>query len=101
MKVKSYNETYEVNVYRSAYINNNSLAIVLRETNDMPFATLTVNLAERLPKGYAYVDTNNCPFAEKFIAEYELGKPTGAYGYSGYCRYPLYVFDLGKIPEVE
>ena len=30
-------------------------------------------------------------------SEYKLGKPTGHYGYSGYCSYPEYKFDMDEV----
>ena len=45
----------------------------------------------------AFVDTNNCPWAEEFIQENGLGEFTGIYGNSGFCTYPLYEFNLGKL----
>ena len=47
------------------------------------------------------IDTNNCEWAEKFIKENELGTPTGIMGYSGFCEYPLYLFDTSKIREAK
>lgn len=64
---------------------------------DGPYATMTVNLGKKLPADMAYVDTNNFPEAESFIKKHRLGKPTGKYGYSGFCTYPLYQFDLKKL----
>ena len=91
--------TYDVRIKRSTYREPRNLAITL-DCDEGPFATLTVNLADaKLPRNCAYVDTNNCPWAEEFIAAYELGKYLGVWGYSGFREYPLYRFDLNKIPE--
>ncbi|MBR3208901.1 MAG: DUF4313 domain-containing protein [Bacilli bacterium] len=93
---------YEVEVLRTTYRNNGSLAVLIETTEGEPFATLTVNLASGIAEGdYAYVDTNNCEWAEKFIKENELGTPTGIMGYSGFCEYPLYLFDTSKIREAK
>ena len=92
--------TYDVNVHKTSYSNNGALAITLYSPTEGPFATLTVNLdGPKPPKGHAFVDTNNCPWAEAFIKEHGLGKPTGMVGYSGFCQYPLYEFDLSKLGE--
>ena len=101
MKVLSYGGVYEVVAKRATYANNRNLAVVLEDENGGPFATLTVNLNEKLPEGCAYVDTNNCPFAEKLILGNKLGEPTGRVGLSGYCCYPEYKFDLSKIEEMK
>lgn len=103
MKVISYGETYDVEVFRTTYQSNDSLAIILRDAHTgEPFATLTVNLPDGAfgDKHYAFVDTNNCPWAEEFIKENELGEPTGLLGHSGYCEYPLYEFYIDKIEEL-
>ena len=62
-----------------------------------PYATLTVNLPETLPYNEAYVDVNNFPEAEDFIKRNKIGTFTGRFGASGFCKYPLYKFDLDKI----
>ena len=100
MKVKSYGKEYDVSVRKQKYVDG-GLAIVLDYFDldyqcVMPFAKLTVNLG-RMNYGYAYVDTNNCPWAEEFIAENGLGEPTGDICCSGFCVYPLYKFDMEKI----
>ena len=108
MKLKNYKSykcktefgTYNLYPFRSKYFDNNSLAIILLDEDGEEFAVLTVNLEYSMATGkMAYVDTNNCPWAEKFIKENELGMPTEAMGFSGFCSYPLYIFDTDKIPE--
>lgn len=80
-----------------SYIENRNLAIQLYDAQDhSPFARLTVNLGWKLPENQAFVDTNNCPWAEKFIKENGLGKPLNKFESSGYCDYPLYEFNLEK-----
>ncbi len=91
--------TYDVELHVCRYDYNNNLAITLWSPEEGPFATLTVNLpyTSYLPSDMAFVNTNNCPWAEEFIEEHDLGEPTGEYGISGFCRYPLYRFYLDKI----
>lgn len=97
-EVNSYGKKYNVDVAKSKYLFNGNLAILMSDVESHePFATLTVNLPTEMPENMAYVDTNNCPWAEEFIAKYELGKPTGQTANSGWCTYPLYVFDLEKL----
>ena len=88
---------YDVDVSVESYACNDNLAIVLNELTTGPFATLTVNLYDDLPEDMAFVDINNYPWAEEFIKENNLGEPTGKYGKSGFCVYPLYRFYLDKI----
>ena len=101
MKLKRYGKTYDVYLKKDKYINNQNLAIVIFEKDDdyYPFAFLTVNTEIPLPKNLAFVDVNNCEWAEEFIQENELGKPTENYTTSGFVDYPLYEFDLYKVSE--
>lgn len=92
MILRIYDKEYKVHIKRCTYANNGNLAIQLLEDDGFPFATLTVNLEEKLPHGYAYVDTNNCPWAVDFIEDNNLGEFAGAHGVSGFCAYPLFKF---------
>lgn len=96
--VKTFFETAEVNIEVTTYANNKTLAIQLW-CEDGPFATLTVNINDLHRAGCQYVDTNNCPWAEQFIAEYNLGAKTGNYGMSGFCLYPEYRFDIEELKK--
>lgn len=96
LRVHTWFGDYDVIIYRSTYYGTENLAIQLF-TEEEPFATLTVNLGGFLEPNEAYVDTNNCPWAEDFIKENQLGTFKGFYKNSGYCMYPLYEFDLSKL----
>ena len=97
LKLKAYGRTYKVLVEVNSYVSNDNLAIQLVNVkNREPFATLTVNLDIKLPSNFAFVDTNNCPWAEEFIRENNLGSFVGHCEQSGYCFYPLYVFHLNS-----
>lgn len=96
MKIRDYYKEYEVKVNKAKYPNGN-LAIVLDCYDEEygfweRYGNLTTNLDKKLPPNQAYVDTNNMPNAEAFIAENHLGEPTDEYGISGFCFYPLYKF---------
>lgn len=80
----------EVTLEKTKYYNGN-LAIQLW-CEDGPYAMLTVNLPGKRQKNEAYVDVNNCPWAEDFIRENTLGEPLGRLASSGFCVYPLYRF---------
>ena len=97
-KVETEFGTYDVTIKTSKYLYGDNLAIELTTDTIELFAKLTVNLAEwTLPNDKAFVDTNNCPWAEKFISDNKLGKPTGIKAASGYCVYPQYRFDMEKL----
>ena len=96
--VKTQFGEYEVSTEVTTYANNGTLAIQLW-CEDGPFAVLTVNISDAHREGCQYVDTNNCPWAEQFIHDYNLGEPTGNYGMSGFCFYPEYKFNIEEIEK--
>lgn len=88
----------EINAYRD----NNRIYIGLVEVSgEYPehFADLTVNISAPCPDYCGYVDTNNCPELEGFIEKHGLGEFTGLMGGSGFCSYPLYLFNPEKLCE--
>ena len=96
MKIEGIFGDYNVIMEKKKYYNGN-LAIQLMCHDDEydfwePYGMLTVNFDQKLPEGYAYVDTNNIPNAEQFIKKYNLGVHQGKFKMSGYCCYPLYKF---------
>lgn len=64
------------------------------------FADLTVNITAPCPDYCGYVDTNKCPELEGFIEKHGLGEFTGLMGGSGFCSYPLYLFNPEKLREI-
>ena len=90
--------TYPVTLRFQKYTNNQTLAVQL--ISAIPpwsrFATITVNInGGGQDEKHAYLDTNNCPWAEEFIKDNNIAKPVeGVVGYSGFCQYPLYEFNL-------
>ena len=92
-------ETYNVRIERNKYLND-TLAISLISDDGEPFADLTVNLMDSFAfcdDKTAFVDTNNCPWAEEFIKQNNLGTFMNQYGHSGFCRYPLYRFNVEEM----
>lgn len=82
----------------SHYICDDSLAIRISNAECGPVATITTCIdGFMLQKNEAYIDTNNCPWAEDFIKGYQLGKPTGRKVRSGFCEYPVYRFNMGTL----
>lgn len=73
------------------------LAVILDEADDShdalePYAVLTVSFGEHISvPNSAYIDTNNCPFADQLLAQGIAGD-TGLKKSSGFCTYPLWVF---------
>lgn len=87
----------------NSYLDNHRMYIGLIEADGEylePFANLTVNINAPCPDYCGYVDTNNCPELEDFIVEHGLGEFTGMIGSSGFCSYPLYMFNVERLREV-
>ena len=101
--VKSNGFDDTVTIELNQYANNNTLALCLFTDEGEPYCDLTVNIFESdiyASENTAFIDTNNCPWAEKFITDNELGEYCGYNGRSGFCEYPLYRFDMKKLKEV-
>ena len=97
--LKAYGKT-KVRPVVTRYSSNDTLAISLVSKSGEPFCTLTVNIMESnlwADDKTAFVDTNNCEWAEEFISENGFGEFTGYYGASGFCKYPLYRFNIDKL----
>lgn len=100
-------ETYTHNLYLTidSYQNNDALAVIVMEVNEDGseeyFDCITVNLWDSgmLGENRAYIDTNNCSWAEKMLKQHKFAKDTGYFGHSGFCTYPIYEFDLKKFSE--
>ena len=57
-----------------------------------PFAMFTKSFGEFIgAKNCAYIDSNNCPFAEQLL-KYGIARDTGFTKQSGFCKYPLWEF---------
>lgn len=80
------------------------LAIVLDEVHGTSgeleeYTFLTVSFGEFISiKNSAYIDTNNCPFAEQLLA-FDIAEPTSFSKRSGFCEYPLWVFKESFLRE--
>lgn len=90
-----YNEE-EVTIQYSNYFQTNKLAVTLLDEHEQIYDVISVNLVdeELTNKNCAFVDTNNMPKAEEFLKKYNIAKPTGKFGHSGFCVYPEYEFNL-------
>lgn len=102
LRYNSYGRDWAISLTATNYQINGNTAVRMNCLVDgyyEPFANLTVNLDEKLPEGFAFIDINNLPGAEDFVEKNELGHFTGKWGRSGFCVYPLYELDLEKISE--
>lgn len=87
----------------SNYMNNNGLYIGLNAVGGEyteSYGDITVNIDGKAPDYCGYVDINNMPELEKFIEENDLGEFTGLTKRSGFCEFPLYMFNPDKLREL-
>lgn len=96
-----YGEDVAVRLQVQSYLNNGRIYIGLNcDGNDEPYADLTVNIDAPAPLYCGYLDTNNLSKSQDFVLENDLGEFTGFMGRSGYCKYPLYFFNVEKLCEL-
>ena len=84
----------------NTYVDNKSLYVGMTTEEDgfpEPYGDVTVNLLTSVPPYCAFVDTNNMPELEDFLVENGIAEFTGIQQRSGYCSYPLYLFDVEKM----
>ena len=100
-KQVTYNSSFsgetQVTLDIQQYMNNKAMYIGLmcnEDGYDEPFGDVTVNLSVAAPNYCGYLNVNDMPDIEKFITENELGEFTGFTQRSGYCEYPLYLFNV-------
>lgn len=103
-KINLFNTEWDLTLVRSHYNYGGGLAVIANTPTGECFAVLTVNLESfdlNGDKEYAFVDTNNCPWAEEFLTKNNIATPTHINIPQGFCTYPLYKFDLTKLKEEE
>lgn len=86
-------KTHELSFYNSAYIFDNSLAVLAYDSDGSPYAHVTVCLGKPIEPLHTLVDVNNC---KRLVdALYEEGAFFYTYRYerSGYVEYPEVVWD--------
>lgn len=96
-------EPVTVTLEAGAYTSDRSLHVWLMEEGDTgpePYADVTVNLDVSVPSYCAYVDTNNMPELEGFLVDNNLAEFTGLVHNSGFCSYPLYMFNAEGLREL-
>ena len=94
--------TENVTLTVNTYVDNNSLYVGMTTMEDgfpEPYGDVTVNLLSSVPPYCAFVDTNNMPELEDFLVKNKIAEFTGIEQRSGYCSYPLYLFDAEKMRE--
>lgn len=104
LSLQTHGTKHKLVIETREYIVNGNLSIVLLEKTEYgyePFAHLTTNTGLVMPEdNFAVVDTNNYPWAERLIERYGLGE-FESITCSGFCKYPVYSFDMDKLKEYE
>lgn len=97
----------ECYIILNRYKADNTLAIDLVSTDGEPITRLTTCTNNgykviNVPDNISFIDINNNPTAMNFVDEYKLGEPVRINGRiiayaSGFCKYPLYKFNLDEL----
>ena len=96
-----YGDTYRLGLYKTTYTNNDNLAIVVMdEDSQEQFTVLTVNIMDLPENNMAAIDTNNNADLAVAVEKAGFFTHTGMDIPSGFCMYPLCVFDLDRIPDL-
>lgn len=96
---KKFGKTRNLCFGLSQYSYNGNLAIEAYDAdNGEPYASVTVNLGLLLPE-FAFIDVNNFPEIKEILESLGIAKYAGATRCSGYCKYPLYQFEMDKLKE--
>ena len=103
LTLNAWGSNHEVSLVTNTYLENENLYIGLISYDDgypEPWSDLTVNLGEKLPPDTAYIDTNNNGGAiVDWLEENHLGECTGMLGFSGFCVYPQFKFDMDAVKK--
>ena len=97
-------ELYRVHDFMGAKMPGLAIALYTVGTDAVEdeelYAVLTVSFGEFIGlQNAAYIDTNNCYFARQLLDQ-GIAKDTGLTKRSGFCEYPLYLFNVDKLREL-
>lgn len=78
-----------------------NLAVGFDRTDGSLHSIVTTNFGDFIStKNAAYIDVNNCPWFEEII-DFSVARRTCFTSKSGYCEYPLYIFDEKWLKEID
>lgn len=99
--MKTYDfEGRTISLQAMTYENNGTLALmVFYDENGDDSDVISVNLNNTMMQNdeCCFIDTNNIPWAPRFLEKFNLAEPTGVYQRSGFCTYPLFRIHLDKL----
>ena len=91
------NQKLEVNTY----VNGAICIWIWDEAEEESVIDITTNLDRYMLSAFSgFVDVSNSE-AARIIEDLKIGKPTGAYGFSGMSCYMLYTFDRKRLEELD
>ena len=89
---------------KTSYVNNKTLAVVLKDCDNGDTLVITVNLEYGfvINSRQQYVDVNNFPSIEDFLVSNGIAKKIpNCEMQSGFCIYPLYEFNTDLMEEMK
>ena len=96
-----YGDTYRLGLYKTTYTNNDNLAIVVMdEDSQEQFTVLTVNIMDLPENNMAAIDMNNNADLAVAVEKAGFFTHTGMDIPSGFCIYPICIFNLDRIPDL-
>ena len=99
--MKTYDfEGRTISLQAMTYENNGTLALMaFYDENGDDSDVLSVNLNNAMMQNdeCCFIDTNNIPWAPRFLEKFNLAEPTGVSQRSGFCTYPLYKVNREKL----
>lgn len=99
--IDTYFKEGEYYIERTSYSDRERLAVCAYTKDLEPIGSLTVNLEKyEVAEDEAFLDVNNLPGIETVLVRNGLGKLTGDTGYSGFCAYPKFKFNLDRLDEM-
>ena len=104
LKLNAWGAEHEITFELHKYAENDNLAIEMmcwdEEEFPEPWSMLTVNLSVKCKPNCAYIDTNNNGYTIiEWLIENKLGNITGVLGFSGFCTYPEFEFDMDELKK--
>lgn len=105
INLHKYGNDHPMTFQLANYADNGTLYVGLltnEEGYPEPWQNLTVNLAEssRCEENCAYIDVNNNGNEIiHWLEENNLGEVTGRIGFSGFCMYPEFEFNMETLME--
>lgn len=100
-----YGKEYTIKLKKSAYVNNDTLAVLAYidvDGYEERFCDVTVNI-EWLGASntMAFIDESNCPGIGAWLERNHIAIPTGILGLSGFNSYMLYKFNESALAKME